>query len=103
MLPINLQLYKGTIFYPEDITKVTFRALAASHSKWPTVERPASLSLYGENWTLISTCLMPNVIPLGRIENVNEEIKVSCGFRTMSVFFFPFGVENGDDFDTTIV
>ena len=46
---------------------------------------------------------MPNVIPLGRIENVNEEIKVSSGFRTMSVFFFPFGVENGDDFDTTIV
>ena len=25
-------------FYPEDITKVTFRALAVSHSKWPTVE-----------------------------------------------------------------
>lgn len=46
---------------------------------------------------------MFNVMPLGRTENVNEEIKVSSGFRTMSGFFFPFGVENDDDFDTTIV
>ena len=30
---------------------------------------------------------MFSVIHLGRTENINEEIKVSCGFRTMSVFF----------------